>query len=57
MALTKGCPRYCYEEACGYYETLPLYVLTRFLAAEKGQLLHIDGSEERYMIMQVSTQD
>ncbi len=56
-AMTKDCPRYCYEEACGYYETLPLYVLTRFLAAEQGRLLHIDVSEERYMIMQVSNKD
>ncbi len=55
MNINKKCHRYQYEETCGYYETLPLYVLNRFLAGEKGRLLHIDGNEGRYMVMQVTT--
>ncbi|MDX1296051.1 MAG: hypothetical protein R3302_07280 [Sulfurimonadaceae bacterium] len=48
-----GCRRYAYESSCGYYETLPLYVLNRFLTEEKGRLVHIDCSDGRYMVMNV----
>ncbi len=47
------CKRYCYENSCGYYETLPLYVLNRFLSKKKGRLIHVDVNEERYMVMNV----
>ena len=56
MNMNRGCRRYSYEASCGYYETLPIYVLNRFLSSEKGRLIHIDVSGERYMIMQVSSQ-
>lgn len=54
MRMHTYCRPYSYEESCGYYETLPLYVLNHFLLGEKGQLIHIDVSAGRYMIMQVS---
>ncbi len=53
MALNKSCKRYLYEVSCAYYETLPLYVLNRFLTREQGKLIHIDISQERYMVMSV----
>ncbi|MBW6520342.1 MAG: hypothetical protein K0A99_04910 [Desulfoarculaceae bacterium] len=56
MNLKRGWRRYAYEGFCGYYETLPLFALNRFLLQEKGKLLHIDVSDGRYMIMQVSNQ-
>lgn len=43
--------RFDYESSCGYYETVPFYVLNRFIECEKGQLVFIDCFEERYRIM------
>ncbi len=51
MDIHEQCRRYCYENSCGYYETLPLYVLNHFLLQKKGKLIHIDVSEGCYMIM------
>ena len=45
------CARFDYESSCGYYETVPFYVLNRFIECEKGQLVFIDCFEERYRIM------
>lgn len=45
--------RYDYEESCGYYETLPLYVLNRFITEKTGRLIHVDLYEECYMVMTV----
>ena len=53
MALNDGCSRYAYESTCGYYETLPLYAMNRFLTKEEGMLLHVDVSDGRYMVMSV----
>lgn len=49
------CCRYRYEKSCGYYETLPLYVMNSFLADSKGTLIHIDEHEGAYMVMSVRT--
>ncbi len=57
MAMHAGCIQYCYEESCGYYETLPLYVLNRFLLQENGRLIHIDVCEERFMVMNIDNSD
>ena len=54
MNMHTECRRYHYENSCGYYETLPLYVLNRFLLQKKGRLIHIDVNEERYMVMNVN---
>lgn len=48
------CMRFDYESSCGYYETVPFYVLCRFVEREKGQLVFIDCFEERYRIMVLS---
>lgn len=53
MVASKGCRRYPYEASCAYYETLPLYVLNRFLAHECGRLIHVDVCRGRYMVMSV----
>ena len=53
LALVEGSTRYDYESGCGYYETLPLYALNRFLEEERGRMLHIDVSDGRYMVMGV----
>ena len=53
MVMNKGCKRYHYEASCAYYETLPLYVLNRFLRQEQGKLIHLDVSKGRYMVMRV----
>ena len=53
LLMADGASRYAYESGCGYYETLPLYVLSRFLEEERGRLLHIDVSDGRYMVMGV----
>lgn len=53
MGLNTGCRCFAYEESCGYYETLPLYVLSRFLSRKKGHLIHIDIQNGRYMVMGV----
>jgi len=53
LARFPQCRRYAYESACGYYETLPLYVLARFASEEPGSLVHLDVSQERYMIMRL----
>ncbi len=53
MVMNKGCKRYHYEASCAYYETLPLYVLNRFLHQEQGKLIHLDVSKGRYMFMRV----
>ncbi len=45
------CIRFEYEASCGYYETIPFYVLSRFVESENGQLAFIDCFEERYRIM------
>ncbi|RLA73411.1 MAG: hypothetical protein DRG24_00260 [Epsilonproteobacteria bacterium] len=45
------CMRFDYESSCGYYETVPFYVLSRFVEREKGQLVFIDCFEERYRVM------
>lgn len=55
MALNKKNKRYVYEASCGYYETLPLYVLNRFVNREKGKLIHIDGKAESCMIVTVTS--
>ncbi len=48
------CIRYVYEEPCGYYETLPFYVLNSFLGGTERRLIHIDVSSTRsYMVMTV----
>ena len=57
MNIHAGGKRYCYEDSCGYYETLPLYVLNRFLTQEKGRLLHIDRHKEFYRVMQINNND
>jgi hypothetical protein len=53
LEANRECSRYRYEDSCGYYETLPMYVLNRFLTEEKGRLVHVDCSEGRYMVMDV----
>ncbi|MCK5682374.1 hypothetical protein KAI46_16355 [bacterium] len=55
MALRRELKRFSYEHACAYYETLPLYVLNRFVTQERGKLLHIDGDGERCLVMQLET--
>ena len=57
MNMHAECKRYYYENSCGYYETLPLYVINRFLSQKKGRLIHIDVSVERYMIINVDNND
>ncbi len=47
--------RYEYEKSCGYYETLPFYVLNSFLGNMVGSLLHIDVKDGKYMVMAVET--
>ncbi len=49
------CLHYWYEETCGTYETLPMYVLNSFLATEQGTMIHIDKHDEQYMVMSVKT--
>ena len=49
----KQLKQYDYEESCGYYETLPLYVLNRFITEKPGRLIHVDLYEEYYMVMTV----
>ncbi len=53
MAFTQQspCARFDYESSCGYYETVPFYVLRRFIEHEKGQLVFIDCFEERYRVV------
>ncbi len=53
MAVNNVCKRYLYESFCAYYETLPLYILNRFLTHERGRLIHLDVSQDRYMMMSV----
>lgn len=53
MVAGEGCRRYLYEASCAYYETSPLYVLNRFLAHERGRLIHVDVCQDRYMVMGV----
>jgi hypothetical protein len=45
--------RYAYEAACGYYETLPLYAMNRFVEEETGSLVHLDVSNGRYRVMKI----
>jgi hypothetical protein len=51
MNINNKCKRYSYEESCGYYETLPFYVLSRFLGRKRGRLIHLDISDGRYVAM------
>jgi len=48
------CARFDYESHCGYYETVPLYAINRFIEHEKGSLLFIDYFEKRYRVMTLS---
>jgi hypothetical protein len=57
MGLNTGCKRFVYEESCGYYETLPLYALNRFLSRKEGRLIHIDVKNGRYMVMTVNNKN
>jgi hypothetical protein len=57
MALNPECERYEYEATCGYYETLPLYAMNRFLTETEGMLLHVDVSDGRYMLMSVDNRE
>lgn len=54
MVVNKSCKRYLYEASCAYYETLPLYLLNRFLSQEQGRLIHVDIIKDRYMVMSVN---
>ena len=54
MKRHRHCRRFRYEDCCGYYETLSLYVLNRFVSREKGRLIHIEGNRNHAMIMMVS---
>ena len=45
------CSRFDYESTCGYYETVPFYVMRHFVEQERGQLVFIDCFEERYRVM------
>jgi hypothetical protein len=52
--------RQCREFTCeksGYYETLPLLVVNSFLASQKGRLIHVDGCNDSYMVMTVTSFD
>ena len=49
-----ACARFDYESYCSYYETVPLYVINRFVEHEKGSLLFIDYFEKRYRVMTLS---
>ena len=55
-ALLHACPE-CTPYAgpeCGYYETMPLFVINSFLAgSETGRLIHVDGRDNSFMIMTV----
>ena len=52
----RHCRRFVYEDSCGYYETLPLYVINRFLELKKGRLLHIDGHGGHYRVVSLTTE-
>ncbi len=49
------CKRFNYESTCGYYETVPLYVMRLFIEQERGQLLFVDCFEKRYRISTLRT--
>jgi len=49
-----GCERFAYESRCGYYETVPFYVLADFIEREKGKLLFVDCFEARYRVITLS---
>jgi hypothetical protein len=49
MALRKDLRRFEYESNSAYYETLPLYVLNKFLAGGFGKLFHIDSDGAAFM--------
>ncbi len=44
------CRRFDYESTCGYYETVPFYVMRHFIERERGQLTFIDSFEKRYRV-------
>ncbi|MEA3455717.1 MAG: hypothetical protein U9R26_04360 [Campylobacterota bacterium] len=44
------CSRFDYESTCGYYETVPFYIIRHFIERERGQLTFIDCFEERYRV-------
>ena len=49
MALRKDLRRFDYESDSAYYETLPLYVLSKFLVSGFGKLIHIDSDGTGFM--------
>lgn len=44
------CGRFDYESTCGYYETVPFYVMRHFIERKRGQLVFIDCFEKRYRV-------
>ena len=48
------CRPFRYEDDCGYYETLPLFVINSFLERKSGSLIHIDCRNNRTMAIMVA---
>lgn len=53
MTFRKDLRRFDYELLTGYYETLPLFVLNKFITGASGKMLYIDRDDDRFMIIQV----
>lgn len=46
-------PRFFYEDAVGFYETLPLYVINQFILTGSGHLLFIDYFAGMYRVIEL----
>ena len=53
MLKKSGLERFCYEEACGFYETAALYTIARFLREDAGEMLFIENFEEEFRLIRI----
>ncbi len=47
--------RFEYESQCGFYETLPFYVMNLFIETQQGVMIFIDYFEQAYRIITIKT--
>ena len=48
-------PRFFYEQDSGFYETVVLYAINKFIQNEQGKLLFVDYFEGKYRVIEIET--